>query len=303
LADAARSEAAVLISSGTPVLADIVAPTAAAGERYAHIATAYAGVVADYQVCGCHVHVGVPDRDTAVAVVNHVGPWLPTLLAMSGNSPFYQGRDTGYASWRMVQQARFPGSGLPPWFSSAVDYDEQVARLVECGALMDERMTFWAARPSPHLPTVEFRVADAAGTAEEAVLQAALSRALVRAALAELAAGREALAVRSQVAAAAMWSAARHGLDGPGVDLAAERRVPALHLVHALLSWVSGALEEVGDLGWVRKSVAGLVDGGTGAQHQRRAAVVGPHAVVAMLGARTVWGTGAAVDRGRRLRQ
>src|SRR5918997_4729223 len=100
LSDAARSEATVLISSGTPVLADIVAPTATAGERYDHIARTYAGVVADYQVCGCHVHVGVPDRDTAVAVVNHVGFWLPTLLAMSGNSPFHQGRDTGYASWR-----------------------------------------------------------------------------------------------------------------------------------------------------------------------------------------------------------
>ncbi|MDQ4009954.1 MAG: glutamate--cysteine ligase [Actinomycetota bacterium] len=299
LARAAQAERTVLISSGTPILADTVPSTAGpttaatlitAGERYDHIARAYAGVVADYQVCGCHVHVGVPDRDTAVAVLNHVARWLPTLLAMSGNSPFYQGHDTGYASWRMVQQTRFPGSGLSPWFSSAADYDEQVARLVECGALIDQRMTFWVARPSPQLPTVEFRVADAASTVDEAVLQAALSRALVRTALGELAAGREACALRAQVASAALWCAARHGLNGPGVDLLAERRVPALDLLHELVSWVSCALEEVGDLGPVRDSVAELVKHGIGAEHQRRAAVAGLHAVVGMLGTRTTRG-------------
>ncbi len=291
LAAAARSEAAVLISSGTPILADTVPPTPAAGERYGSIARAYAGVVTDYQVCGCHVHVGVPDRDTAVAVINHVSRWLPTLLAMSGNSPFHQGTDTGYASWRRVQQARFPDSGLPPWFSSAADHDERVALLIECGALMDEQMTFWVIRPSPHLPTVEFRIADAASTVEEAVLQAALSRALVRTALTELAVGREAQALQGQAAAAAMWSAARHGLGGPGVDLITQRSVPALHLAHALVSWVWGALEEVGDLKWVCESVTGLVKRGIGAERQRHAAVGGPQAVVAMLDERTLSGT------------
>ncbi|MDQ4094321.1 MAG: YbdK family carboxylate-amine ligase, partial [Actinomycetota bacterium] len=271
----------------------IAGPRTTAGERYNHILRTYAGVLADYQVCGCHVHVGVPDRDTAVAVVNHVARWLPTLLAMSGNSPFYQGRDTGYASWRMIQQARFPGSGLSPWFSSAADYDEQVARLIECGALMDEQMTFWVTRPSLHLPTVEFRIADAVSTVGEAVLQAALSRALVRTALMELAAGREARAVRGQVAAAALWCAARHGLNGPGVDLLAERSVPALRLLHALLNWVSCALDEVGDLGSVRHSVAELVRHGIGAEHQRRAAASGLDAVVTMLGRRTILGHSA----------
>lgn len=290
LAAAARSEAAVLISSGTPILADIVPPTIAAGARYSRFAKAYAGVITDHQLCGCHVHVGVPDRDTAVAVINHISPWLPTLLAMSGNSPFHQGWDTGYASWRSAQYARFPGSGLPPWFASAADYDEQVALLIECGVLIDERMTFWAIRPSPHLPTLEFRIADAASTVDEAVLQAALSRALVAAALAELAMGREAPAVQGQAAAAALWSAARHGLDGPGVDLITQRRVPALHLVQALVSWVGSALEEVGDLRWVRESVAGLVERGIGAEYQRRAAAGGPHTVVAMLEERTVPG-------------
>ena len=89
-------------------------PPAASTGRYAEIDAAYGAVVADYEACGCHVHVGVEDRDTAVAVVNHVGRWLPTLLALSVNSPFDHGRDTGYHSWRMVLQSRFPGGGLAP---------------------------------------------------------------------------------------------------------------------------------------------------------------------------------------------
>lgn len=137
---------------------------------------------------------------------------------------------------------------------------------------------------------MEFRVADAASTVDEAVLQAALSRALVRTALAKLAAGQEACAVRGQVAAAAMWCAARNGLNDPGVDLLAERSVPALHLLHALVNWVACALEEIGDLAPVRDSVAELVKHGIGAEHQRRAAAAGLHAVVSMLGTRTTLG-------------
>ncbi|HEY9524060.1 MAG TPA: glutamate-cysteine ligase family protein, partial [Thermopolyspora sp.] len=134
LADAAEGEGLRLVSSGTPILPGPAAEPAR-GERFERIGRMYAGVIADYQACGCHVHVGVGDRDTAVAVVNHLRPWLPALLALSANSPFDRGGDSGYASWRMMQQARFPGSGVPPWFASAADHDRQVERLIECGVL------------------------------------------------------------------------------------------------------------------------------------------------------------------------
>jgi carboxylate-amine ligase len=287
LAGAARDEGLWLIASGTPVL-DGGPPTASTGERFSLITRTYAGIVADYQCCGCHVHVGVPDRETAVAVVNHLAPWLPTLLALSVNSVFDHGRDTGYGSWRMVTQSRFPGSGIAPWFASAAAFDRQVDQLVECGVLADRNQTFWLARPSARLPTVELRVADVAGTADDAILQAALSRALVDTALTELTAGREAAPVDGQLAVAAVWTAARYGLCGPGVDLRTARPTPAKRLLTELIALIGPSLEDSGDLTAVRDGIATVSATGTGAEHQRRVAANGPLAVLRLLAARTL---------------
>ncbi|AVT35536.1 glutamate--cysteine ligase [Plantactinospora sp. BB1] len=274
VAAAARDHVAVAVASASPVLESggRVPSTLA---RFVAIDDMYGEVTRDYEACGCHVHVGVPDRDTAVAVVNHLARWLPTLLALSVNSPFYQGRDTGYGSWRIVQQSRFPGSGLAPYFRDHTAFRAEVGRLVECGALADEAQTFWFARPSPKLPTVEIRVADTAATVPEAVLHAMLGRALVRVALDDLRRGREAAPVPAQMAAAAVWSAARYGLAGPGVDLERSRRVPATELVTALLDHVRDALTETGDLPGVHAQLDRLRSDGTGAERQRRVAGTG----------------------------
>lgn len=230
---AAGREKLGLVSSGTAVLsgADV---HLTAGARFERIGDIYQGLVEDYQVSGCHVHVGISDRDTAIAVINHMSYWLPTLLALSANSPFDNGRHTGYASWRMIQQSRFPGSGLTPWFGSAAEYDHFVDQLVDFGVLVDHAMTFWLARPSPRYPTIEVRVADAAATVDEAVQQAVLTERLVRYALAELDAGREAKPIGDQQAKAAVWAAARHGINGPAIDLRSGRPVPARQLLTEL---------------------------------------------------------------------
>ncbi|MFF5258248.1 glutamate--cysteine ligase [Actinomadura viridis] len=287
LGTAADRERLVLLSTGTPVLPGPV-PVSAGNARFAAISRLYAGVVDDYQVSGCHVHVGVGDRDTAVAVVNHLRPWLPTLLALSANSPYDHGRDSGYASWRMVEQSRFPGSGVPPVLPSAAAYDRAVDRLVDCGVLADPAMTFWLARPSPRLPTVEVRAADAVATPGEAVLQAALTRGLVRAALDDLAAGREAPRTDPGVCAAAVWSAARYGLEGPAVHPLEERRVPVRRLLDELMARVAPALEETGDLPEVRALLAKVTRAGSGAARQRAAASGGLRAVIGMLARQTV---------------
>ncbi len=269
LAAAARGCGVLLVPSGTPVLGGAAVTTE--GDRFAGIADRYAEVVRDYQACGCHVHVGVPDLETAVAVGNHVRPWLATLLALSVNSPVHHGRDTGYASWRMLEQSRFPGSGVPPWFRGAAEYTERVARLVDCGVLEDPAMTFWLVRPSPNWPTVEFRVADTGVDVRAVLLQAVLSRALVTTALADLSLGREAPRLDEQVLAAAVWSAARYGLGGAGVHPVRECRVPATELLDELIVRVAPALAESGDLAAARELFADVLRGGTGAERQRAA--------------------------------
>jgi carboxylate-amine ligase len=227
-----------LVSRGTPVKPSLQPIVSHANPRFRRILDTYAGVVEHYEACGCHVHVGVPDRETGVRILNHVRPWLPTLLALSANSP-----DNGYASWRIVQQSRFPGSGVPPMFAGAADYDAHVARMVTCGTLVDRAQSFWLARLSAKLPTLEFRVADAAETVDDAVLQAALSRALVHTAYLS----GQPRPVRDDVCAAAVWAASRYGLDGAAVDPWRECRVPATALLEQLLDHVAPALEARGE--------------------------------------------------------
>ncbi|GHG51104.1 MULTISPECIES: carboxylate-amine ligase [Amycolatopsis] len=288
LAGAAAAEDCALLATGTPVGPGPATQPPPSTGRYAEIDAAYGAVVADYEACGCHVHVGVADPDTAVAVVNHLGRWLPTLLALSANSPFDHGRDTGYDSWRMVLQSRFPGSGVAPHLRGHAEYRRAVETLVDCGALVDPDQTFWLARPSGRFPTVEFRVADTALTVDHAVLQALLSRALVQRALADLAEGREAAPLSPQVAAAAVWAAARHGLSGSLVDAVEETRRPAWTLVEELLAHVRAPLEESGDLVEVRKLVEAVRAGGSGAARQRAVADRGTAEAVRWLTAATV---------------
>ena len=279
LATAARAVGVWLVPSGCAVLGGPAAPH----ERFAAFADTYAAAVCDHHACGCHVRVDVADPDTAVAVVNHLRPWLPTLLALSVNSPIQDGVDTGYASWRTVQRSRLPGAGMPPHFTSARAYEARVARLVAQGILVDETAALWLARPAPRQNAVELRVADTCVDVEAAVLQAALSRALVGTALTELASGREPPAIGEQVAAAAMWSAARHGMTGPGIHPVLERAAPAAVLVSELLAAVRPALEESGDLSVVESAVRRVLRVGTGAARQRVIASSSTYDVVRVL--------------------
>jgi carboxylate-amine ligase len=277
LTTAVRAAGVWLVPSGCSILGGPVVPH----RRFAALAATYAAAVSDHHACGCHVRVAVPDEETAVAVVNHLRPWLPTLLALSVNSPFSDGADTGYASWRTVQRSRLPASGMPPHAASARAYEARVSRLVAQGVLVDEALPLWAARPLPRLSAVELRVADTGIDVDAALLQAVLSHALVRTALAELDAGREAPAIGEQVGAAALWSAARHGLTGPGIHPVLERGAPATVLVSELLAAIRPALEENDVRQATEDAVRDLVRTGTGADRQRAAGT--PHEAIHLL--------------------
>ncbi|MBX6766609.1 MAG: YbdK family carboxylate-amine ligase, partial [Actinomadura rubrobrunea] len=184
MAAAAEREGLRLAATGTPVLGDVLPPPISAGARYADGLATYRALDDEQCICSCHVHVEMPDRAHAVQVSNHLRPWLPTLMAMAANSPYWAGRDTGYACWRVMAWSRWPVAGPPPFFASLQHFEELVGTLLGCGALMDVGTLFWDVRPSSHLPTVEVRLGDVVPTAEEAVLFAALIRALVQVSLA-----------------------------------------------------------------------------------------------------------------------
>ncbi len=218
---------------------------------------------------GMHVHVGVADEETGVQVLNHLRPWLPILQAATGNSPFYEGLDTGYASWRSVMWERWPTVGPTPYLASYDEYQSMLDDLVASGAMLDDGMLYWYARLSARYPTVEVRIGDVCPTLDDTLLIAALIRALVATVLTDVHDGRTALRVPDQLLVAAHWRAARDGLEGLAVDPETRRTRPAWHLLRQVFDRVRPELERHGDLEMVTVLLGRLRARGTGAARQR----------------------------------
>ena len=238
--------------------------------RYHDMSRRFGPVAHDPAVCGCHVHVGVPDRELAVRVCNHLRPWLPVVQALTANSPLHDGRDTGHASWRSMQLERWPSIGPTPHFDSAADYDATVQELITAGIMLDAAMVYWYARPSASYPTVEIRVGDVCPTVDDTVLVAGLVRALVATMIDEIRADVPAPRIRDCLVAAAHWRAAHDGLDGELVDLRTGRPRPAWDLIDELLATVAPALTRHGDRELIMREAERLRRDGTGATRQRR---------------------------------
>ncbi|MFI6319963.1 glutamate--cysteine ligase [Nonomuraea sp. NPDC050556] len=268
LAAAAEEVGLKVVATGTPVLGDVVPPPINEGPRYAEGIANYRALHDEQSICAGHVHVHLPDRELAVLACNHLRPWLPTLIAMMANSPFWAGRDTGYASWRTLSWGKWPVAGPPPYFKDLAAYDDLVAGLTRTGALVDPGTIFWDVRPSARLPTIEVRVTDAPCSVEDSVLLAMLSRALVATAVEAIERGDPGPEVQGELLRAAYWRAARDGLDGHGVDPSTGELHPAADRVTALVDHVAKALEAAGDLAAVATAIDRLT---TGAARQRAA--------------------------------
>ncbi|MEV0459216.1 carboxylate-amine ligase [Catellatospora methionotrophica] len=267
--DAAAAIGAQLVAVGaTPVAEAAVSRPAA--ERYERIIRQFGPVALDPALCGMHVHVGVPDRELAVQVCNHLRPWLPVVQALTVNSPFHAGADTGYASWRSIQMERWPSLGPSPYFASAAEYDDAVQQLITAGVMLDEGMVLWYARPSARYPTVEVRVADVLPTVDDAVVVAGLVRALVATVTDDIRAGLPAPRLRTSLLSAAHWRAARDGIEGQLVNPLTGVLSPAWELVDDLMSLVGPALTRDGDLQAVTAGIDRLRVEGSGAERQRR---------------------------------
>ncbi|WP_409329930.1 carboxylate-amine ligase [Trujillonella humicola] len=247
-----------------------VEPVTTPGERYADMAETFGLTALEQLTCGCHVHVSVADQEEGVAVLNRIRIWLPVLTALTSNSPYWLGRDSGYASFRSQSWNRWPSSVPTELFADAADYARVVADLVATRTIVDTGMVYFDARLSEKWPTVEVRIADVALHVEDAVTHAGLVRGLVETAARDWRAGVAAPDVRSEVVRVAGWRAARSGLGGELVSPVDGRPAPAADVVAALLDHVRPALAEAGDEERVAAGVATVLSRGTGADQQRR---------------------------------
>jgi carboxylate-amine ligase len=272
LLDAAEAAGAAVVSTGTHPTASWrdqgVNPTKS---RYRRLERDFQQVAREQLVSGCHVHVGVAGRELAIEVVDRSRPWLSTVAALAANSPFWEGVDTGYASYRTQVWSMWPLTGVPEPLGSRAAYDRLVADLAATDGAPDATYLYWDVRPSARFETVEFRATDACLTIDDAVLVAGLWRALARTCATEAEEGLPPPRVRGELVDAARWRAARFGLDATLADLGRRRAAPAREVVDGLLAHLRPALEKEGDWDEVSALADRTFADGNGASRQRAA--------------------------------
>lgn len=246
-----------------------ISPHMAPAPRYARIGRQFGATARENLTNGFHVHVGVASREEAVAALDRIRIWLPELLALSGNSPFWQGADTGYASYRHRVMSRWPISGPTEVFGSAEAYDRHRDLLLATEVPLDTGMFYYDARPSERYSTLEVRIADVVPDAAVAAVIASLVRALVETAT-RVPAARVAAVPASELRVWS-WMASRSGVSGRLVDPATGRPAPAGGVVGRLLDAVRPVLADYGEEAAVEAVVARVLREGTGADLQRQA--------------------------------
>lgn len=261
--------------AGAGVAALATAPVGSVGlisatPRYQRMAERFGPTAQEVLTCGCHVHVGVESDEEGVAAIDRIRVWLPVILAISANSPFYDGRDTGYASYRSQLWMRWPSAGPTDTFGTPEAYHTLVRSMVDCGVLLDDGMIYFDARLSRAYPTVEIRVADVCVDPEDTLVVAALCRALVDTAAAAATRSDPVPQMPTSLLRLAVWRAGHDGVGGQLVDPLSWRPRPWIDVLRDLVGHVRDSLEEFGDMARVEAGIDRLAQVGTGATAQRR---------------------------------
>lgn len=239
--------------------------------RFRQIQDSFGITTVEQLTCGFHVHVEIRSREEGVAVIDRIRGWLPVILALSANSPFLGGADTGFASYRYQLWNRWPTAGPTEVFGSSAAYDQLCEALLSTKVPLDVGMLYFDARLSQRYPTVEVRVADVCLEAEHAAAIAALIRAMVETAAGEW---REGIAPDQTPGALIRtwsWQASHDGVDKELIHPATGHRVPAAEVLASLLDHVRPALVEYGEEDAVSSTLAAILRSGSGARHQREA--------------------------------
>jgi glutamate---cysteine ligase / carboxylate-amine ligase len=243
-------------------------------ERYRAIEARYGRIAKDEHIFGMHIHVAVPEGVDRLHINNIVRHYLPHLLALSASSPFFEGQDTGFDSFRTIMWRRWPNSGIPPRFESQAEFDRYVAMLLDSGVIADPWNLYWSARPHPEFPTLEFRVTDVCPSLQDAAAIVAMARALVHAAvtgaLGDDAAASQSSVVEQELLRVNEWRAARDGLSARVIDSRTGSGHESMRTaVQRLVDSVGRSAEELGDtaaLGHVER----LLERGNAADRMRR---------------------------------
>lgn len=275
LCEATQQTAAFPTSTGTPFQLPVKPPGITPEERYEKIAHHARQLAHEHHLNGLHVHVEIPNEEEGVKALNTVRTWLPLLLSLSANSPFWHGKDTGFASWRSILNRRWTTFGCPPHFADPDDYHYQAEQLTGIGTTMDLATLSWSVRLSAQHPTIEFRVFDAQLSVDMTIFLAVLCRALVRTALEDpnaLTSAEQSRAPASEsLINSALWHCGKNGTQGTTFDPWSLEPTPIQLVLERLLARLAPAFDDEGDLACAHVMASRLRELGNGAQSQRLA--------------------------------
>ncbi len=236
----------------------------------------YKGVVAEMQqlalqllIFGMHVHIGMPNNDVAIELMNVARYILPHLLALSTSSPFWMGRNTGFKSYRSAIFSNFPRTGVPPSFSSYSEYTNYVNLLIHTNSIDNAKKIWWDLRPHPTFGTLEFRVCDIATRVDECIALAATIQAFIVKFYQMFEDNTTFRVYRRALIMENKWRAQRYGMEGKLIDFGKRKDIDAKALAYEMVSFVDDVLDELG----TRKEVEYLMyiaDHGSSADRQLR---------------------------------
>lgn len=218
-------------------------------------------------IFGLHVHIGIDDKELAIHIMNAARYFLPHIFALSTNSPFWKGRNTGFNSYRAKVFDRFPRTGIPDYFSSHGEFQSYVETLIKTGSIEDSSKIWWDIRPHSKYPTLEFRVCDLPMTVDETIALAALCQAIVAKLYKLISQNLGFRLYRRLYINENKWRASRYGINGKLIDFGKKQEVNTKELIFELLKFVEEVVDELGirnEMNFISK----ILENGTGADRQ-----------------------------------
>jgi carboxylate-amine ligase len=267
LARLAAHDGLKIASAGTHPFSHWMDQLITADERYAVIVQDMQQIARANLIFGLHVHVGIPDREEAIDIMNQARYFLPHLYALSVNSPFWLGQNTGFKAYRQMIFERFPRTGIPDAFESLSEYEDYLKLLVTTGCIDNAKKIWWDIRLHPFFDTIEFRICDAQSRVDDTIALAAIMQAIVV----------KLHKLRSENVTFRMyprrlidenrWRASRYGLDGKLIDFGRCCEMDERELLHEMLEFIGPEIDELGshrELAYIER----IMREGTGADRQ-----------------------------------
>lgn len=258
-----------LAAAGTHPFADWRKQDIYPDERYYTIVQDLKMVARANLIFGLHVHVGIEDREVQIQLMNAARYFLPHILALSTNSPFWLGMDTGLKSYRGKVFDKFPRTNIPDYFPSWGEYDSFVNLLVKTNCIDNAKKIWWDIRPHPNFPTLEFRICDVPMRADETMAIAALIQATIAKLYKLYAANQGFRLYRRALIMENKWRASRYGIEGKIIDFGKQIEVPVRDLIYEYLDFIDDVVDELGsrqEINYIHR----ILEHGTGADRQLR---------------------------------